>query len=166
MKQFFKFMFASMLGMFLSFVLLFFIFLIIISGIVASGRDGVTVVDNNSILELTFDNPIKERTSKNPFEGMKFPSFKSESDLGLNDIIKDIEKAKTDNRIKGIFLNLSSFQGGISTAEEIRNALVSFKSSKKFIVAGADLGILDATTTLKPMAFLMRNCRNLVTARI
>ena len=135
MKQFFKFMFASMLGVFLCFVFIFFIFLFIISGIVSMSKDDQTVVDNNTVLELTFDNPIKERTSKNPFEGMKFPSFKSEQDLGLNDIIKNIEKAKTDNRIKGIFLNLSSLQGGISTAEEIRNALLKFKESHKFIIA-------------------------------
>ncbi len=131
MRQFFKFMFASMLGVFLLFTLVFLLFIFIIS----INSNGITDVDNNSVLELSFDSPIKERTSKNPFEGMKFPSFKSESSLGLNDIIKNIEKAKTDDRIKGIFLNLSSLQAGISTAEEIRNALVSFKRAHKFIVA-------------------------------
>ncbi len=128
-------MFASMLGMLLSFVILFFIFLFIVSGIVSMTKDTVTVVENNSILELTFDHPIKERTSKNPFEGFKFSSLKSDQDLGLNDVLKNIEKAKKDSRIRGIFLNLSTLQAGISTVEEIRNALLDFKNSHKFIYA-------------------------------
>ena len=135
MKQFFKFMFASMLGVILSFVLFFFILLFIVSGIVSMQDDQVTVIDNNSLLELTFEHPIRERTSRNPFEGLKFPSLKSDQDLGLNDILKNIEKAKEDDHIRGIFLNLSSMQAGISTVEEIRNALLDFKSSKKFIYA-------------------------------
>jgi protease-4 len=135
MKQFFKFMFASMLGVLLSFFILFFIFLFIISGIVSMKKDDVAVIESNSLLELTFDNPIKERTSKNPFEGLRFPSLRSEQDLGLNDILKNIEKAKTDDRIRGIFLNLSSLQAGISTVEEIRNALLDYKNSHKFIYA-------------------------------
>src|SRR5436190_22748160 len=124
MRQFFKFMLASMLGVFLSAVILFFIFLFILSGIISTKKDGITVVDNNSVLELTFDHPIKERTSRNPFEDLKFPSLRSDQDLGLNDILKNIEKAKNDNRIKGIFLNLSTLQAGISTVEEIRDALL------------------------------------------
>jgi len=98
-------------------------------------QEGTTIVADNSILELTFDHPVKERTSKNPFEGMRFPSLKSDQDLGLNDILKNIEKAKTDSHIKGIFLNLSFLRMGISTAEEIRNALLDFKKSNKFIYA-------------------------------
>ncbi|MCX6290853.1 MAG: signal peptide peptidase SppA [Bacteroidetes bacterium] len=135
MKQFFKFMFASMLGVFLSLIILFFISLFILFGILSMAKDGAPSVDNNSILEITLDHPVKERTSKNPFEGMNFNSFKSEQDLGLNDILKNIDKAKNDSRIKGIFLNLSTFQGGISTAEEIRNALIDFKNTHKFIYA-------------------------------
>lgn len=135
MKQFFKFMFASMLGVMLSFVILFFVSLFIISGIISMSKDGVTIVDNNSILELNFDHPINERTSKNPFDDFKLLSLKSDQDLGLNDILKNIEKAKNDSRIRGIFLNLTSLQAGISTAEEIRNALLDFKNSHKFIFA-------------------------------
>src|SRR5690348_10752549 len=115
MKQFFKFMFASMLGVFLSFLLLFFFLLFIISGIVSRQDEHETVVDNNSVLELTFDHPINERTSRNPLDGLQLPSFKSDQDLGLNDILKNIEKAKTDEHIRGIFLNLSSIRAGIST---------------------------------------------------
>ncbi len=124
-----------MLGMLLSFVILFLILMFIVSGIVSMTKDTVTIVDNNSILELTFDHPIKERTSKNPFEGFRFSSLKSDQDLGLNDVLKNIEKAKKDSRIRGIFLNLSTLQAGISTVEEIRNALLDFKTTHKFIYA-------------------------------
>jgi len=138
MKQFFKFMFASMLGVFLSFILLFFFFIFLLSGIISMSKNNVTVLSDNSVLELNFDHPIKERTSKNPFEGFKFSSFKSDQDLGLNDILKNIEKAKNDPRISGIFLNLSTLRAGISTIEEIRNALLDFKKSHKFIYAYND----------------------------
>ena len=106
MKQFFKFMFASMVGMVLASVLFLILGLFIISGLISSA-DKETAVYNNSVLELKFDFPIKERTSKNPFDDLKLNSLSGEKAFGLNDILKNIDKAKRDPRIKGIFLNLS-----------------------------------------------------------
>ena len=54
--------------------------------------------------------------------------------LGLNDILRNIEKATKDDNIKGIYLDLSQIHTGIATVEEIRNALVEFKQSGKFII--------------------------------
>lgn len=125
-------MFASMLGFILAGVILMFIFIAIISSAVSSKGDRIVVVPDKSVLEIKLENPVKERTTKNPFDDLNF-SLSQKRDLGLNDIIKNIEKAEKDEHITGIFLNLSSVSAGMSQLEEIRNALIRFKASKKFI---------------------------------
>src|SRR5258706_5668805 len=106
MKQFFKFMFASMLGFILAGIVLLLIFFGVIAVMVSSVGEKEVTVKSNSILEIKFEQPIKERTSKNPFD-FDF-DFSPKQELGLNDILKNIAKAKDDSRIKVIFLNLSS----------------------------------------------------------
>ena len=136
MKQFFKFMFASMVGFVLSTIVLFFILLGIISGMMLSLKEeGSVTVSDNSILEISFENPIEERTSNNPFENFNLNGINSNRTPGLNDILKSISKAKVDSRIEGILLNLTSIQAGMATIEEIRNAFLDYKKSGKFIYA-------------------------------
>jgi protease-4 len=141
MKQFFKFMFASMAGFLLAIFIFFMISIFMITAMVSSVSSEKKVeLKKNSILEITFDKSIEERTSNNPFEEFNFGSFSSDKNLGLNDILKNIDKASKDNNISGIFLNLSRISAGMATIEEIRNALLEFKASKKFIYAyGEDL---------------------------
>ncbi len=127
-------MFASMLGFVLAGIVLLFITIAVITSAVKSSSDKTIAVSDNSVLEINLDNPVKERTSKNPFEDLNL-DLTSKRDLGLNDILKNIEKAGADSHIKGIFLNLSSVSAGMAQLEEIRNALEKFKSSKKFIYA-------------------------------
>lgn len=129
-------MFASMLGMLLMFIFLFLICLGIVSAIVSSaGSDKSVQLSANSVLEIKLDEPLTERTPNNPLKNLKFPSLKSSNQLGVYDIVKNIEKAGKDENIKGIYLNVSNIQGGLASIEEIRNALLRFKESKKFIVA-------------------------------
>jgi protease-4 len=136
MKQFFKFMFASMAGFLLSMLLVIFIFIGIISGMMMSmGESGPVNVKDNSILEIQLEDEIEERKGNNPFEGFSFSGFQSDKTPGLNDILKSISKAKSDDRIKGIFMDLTSIQAGMATMEEIRNVLSDFKKSGKFIYA-------------------------------
>ncbi len=136
MREFFKFMFASMLGMLLMFIFLFFICLGVVSAIIsAAGSDQSVKLSANSVLEIKLDEPLTERTPNNPLKNLKFPSLKSSNQLGVYDIIKNIEKAGKDENIKGIYLNVSSIQGGLASIEEIRNALLRFKESKKFVIA-------------------------------
>ena len=134
MKQFFKFMFASMAGFVLSMIVLFFIILGIISGMMLSLKDeGTVTVSNNSILEIQLENVIKERSGNNPLEKIDFLGLHVDKTPGLDDILKSISKAKEDSRINGILLDLSSVKAGMATIEEIRNALLNFKQSGKFI---------------------------------
>ncbi len=138
MKQFFKIFFASMLGFIIGMVLLVFIFFVVVSAVVSSVSDKKVTVEKNSLLHITLDQPVEERSSNNPLSKFDFSSFSSHSQPGLNDIIKDIDKAAKDDNIKGVFLDINSVQGGIASMEEIRNALLRFKKSKKFIYAWAE----------------------------
>lgn len=135
MRQFFKFMFASMLGFLITLFIVIIILVSAVSALVKSSADEVVEISGNSILRLELNDEILDRSSKNPFDNFNFSSFKTEQQIGLNDLLKDIKKAKEDVNIKGIFLDLSSIPAGIATVEEIRNALLDFKSSKKFILS-------------------------------
>jgi protease-4 len=138
MKQFFKFMFASMLGFFLTFVIIAFISMGILFSVALSTKKEVTV-SKNSVLHIELKNPVTDRTSNNPMENFDFNSFESKTTLGLDKILKCIKKAKTDDNIKGIYLDLSIIPSGAATTEEIRNALIDFKKSGKFIISYSEV---------------------------
>jgi protease-4 len=136
MKQFFKFVLATVVGIIIASV----IPLILIVGIiVAAGSDKEVNVDANSVLHVKFDYPINERTPNNPLANLGFLGLDGEKAVGLNDILSSIKKAKTDDNIKGIFLDESYMMSGQATTEEIRNALIDFKKSKKFIIAYSEI---------------------------
>ena len=121
-----------MLGFILAGVVLLFIFIAMISAAISSAGKTEVEISPGSVLEISLENPVKERTSKNPFEDLDF-NLNAKRDLGLNDILKNIEKAETDDNITGIYLDLSAVSAGMAQLEEIRNALLRFKASKKFI---------------------------------
>jgi protease-4 len=140
MKQFFKYVLATIVGVVLSSILLFLIFFGIMAALVSSiGSDKEFVVKDNSVLKISLAYPIEERTSKNPFEGgFNFSNLSSDK-LGLNDILARIKTAKEDDRIKGIYLDMSMVPSSFATLEEIRDALLDFKSSDKFILAYSEI---------------------------
>ncbi len=135
MKQFFKFMFASMLGFFLTFIIIFFIMVGMIASIASFSRKDVVEVEKQSVLHLSLDKEIVDRGGRSPFESFDFFSFSPSSAIGLNDIINNLKKAKKDDKIEGIFLDLSLLSAGWSTIHEIRQAIEDFKESGKFVVA-------------------------------
>jgi protease-4 len=136
MKQFFKFMFASMAGFILSIFVFFLIMTGIISGMLMTfKKDSTVAVNDKSILHVKFENRIRERTNNDPFENFDLSGIKTDKTPGLEDILKSIKKAENDLRIKGIFLDFSDVDAGIATVEEIRQALLDFKKGGKFIYA-------------------------------
>ncbi len=141
MKQFFKMMFASMTGFILAGVIL---ILIVIGIIVAQvsnlkSEEKVTV-KTNTVLNLTMSGRLAERTSNNPFENYDFMNMTDNSSIGLIDLIRNIQKAKDDPKISGIYINVSpDFYVGYASLEDLRNTLIDFKKSKKFIYAYAEL---------------------------
>ena len=133
MQQFFKFMFASCLGMVLAMMVLTFIAIAWASTAAASfGSKGGSEVKPNSVLEINFKNPIPEKTNNIAQDGF---DFEKKDIIGLTEMVEAIEYAKTDDDIKGIFLDVSSVPGGMVTRTTIRDALLDFKESEKFIVA-------------------------------
>ncbi len=136
MKQFFKFVFATMVGIFLVTVIG---VLIIIGIVVAASGDKHVEIDSNSVLRIAFELPIPERTPNNPLSGLDFLGIDGDKSIGLNDILANIKKAKNDSNIKGIFLDESYMMSGQATTEEVRNALIDFKKSGKFIIAYSEV---------------------------
>jgi protease-4 len=134
MKEFFKFTLASIVGVMIAGLLLLFITIGIISAMVSVSEEPANI-SANSMLLLKFDYEIVDRAKKNPLEGLDFGIFQGNKTVGLNDLLDCIRKAKTDNNIKGIYLNPMDIQAGMATVEEIRAALKDFKTSGKFVYA-------------------------------
>ncbi len=140
MKTFFKTVFASLLGTILATIVLFFLFFLVILGVMSSAGDANTAdIKEHTILALDFTSKITDREPSNPFSNFDFVNFQPSNGIGLNTLLENIQKASTDDNIDGIFLKLSSLDAGIATIEEIRNALIQFKKSKKFIISYADV---------------------------
>ncbi|MFO8054080.1 MAG: signal peptide peptidase SppA [Bacteroidales bacterium] len=142
MKQFLKFTLASLVGTLLSLLIVFFILSGIIASIASLADKKVVQVEDNSFLHIKLDKPIPERTPKSPFSDFSFSNiggFDVKNIIGLNDIKKQIERAKTDDKIQGIYLDLSVIPARMATVESIRNGLKDFKTSKKKVYAYADI---------------------------
>lgn len=137
MKEFFKMMFASMTGCLITVLVVFVIMFAVISGLMSGGSEEVKIQDK-SVLVIELNKAITERTSDNPFDNMDFGSMSSETAMGLNNILRTIKYAATDERVSGILLDLSDVNAGFATTEAIRNQLDTFKVSGKFVVAYGD----------------------------
>lgn len=135
MKDFFKFMFASMLGLLIMSVILFFVFLGMITSFANMMEKQETEVAENTLLKINFSTPIIDRTSKDPFSDFDFNTMEPSKSIGLNDILKNLEKASSDPNITGVYMDLTSLRAGQATIEEVRQALMDFKQSGKFILA-------------------------------
>lgn len=144
MRQFFKYVLATVVGFILSIVLLFLFFFVMITAVVSSiGDDKQVVVESNSVLYLNLDQTIKERSPNNRFENLPLIGSGDKS-IGFNDLIRAIKKAKTDDNIKCIYLSTSAPGAGKATLKEIRDALIDFKNSKKQIIAYSEIYSQDA----------------------
>jgi protease-4 len=131
--NFIKNVLASMLGTFAAFFLVIVLFVIMIAVAAAGGEDKVSVKDN-SVLHLKLNQAIVDRASKSDFN-FGGSGFSSESKLGLNQLYDALEAAKTDDKIKGLFLEVELISAAPSTMLDVRNALLDFKNSGKWIIA-------------------------------
>ena len=128
MRQFFKFVLATIVGL-LAFSFLGFLILAGIIGAAKSAGEHKETA-SNSVLELKLNEPLSERGRDS-----KFSFGGNNSSTGLINLKGAIRRAKGDSDIKGILLNLDIVQGGMASLEEVRDALLDFKRSGKFIVA-------------------------------
>lgn len=138
MKDFLKFTFASFLGFLIALFVLVLIVGFIIGGIASSlsEKKAESSLKNNSVLELDLSFDIPERSNKNTFSLLAGMGSKP---MGLNEIILNIKKAAENDQIKGIKLNCGLWLSSYATLEEIRNELINFKQSGKFIVAYGEI---------------------------
>ena len=135
MKDFFKFTFASMLGVVLAGIVFTILGIVSMVGMVASS-DTETVVQENSVFVLDLNGTLSERVQESPLQSLMGKEFQA---YGLDDILSSIQKAKDNENIKGIYLQAGMLGGSsFASLEEIRHALANFKESGKFIVAYAD----------------------------
>ncbi|MFM2189938.1 MAG: signal peptide peptidase SppA [Bacteroidota bacterium] len=140
MKQFLKTVLASMIGVFLSTILLFFFVILLIFGLAStidSPKSGSA--EKGTILHLKLTEEISERASDNPFANINPMSLEIGKGLGLDRILECLDKASKDPNVSGIYLEVPSVSGGMASMEEIRNALIAFKKSGKFVYAYADV---------------------------
>jgi protease IV len=135
MKNYLSSLLATLTGLIIMTVLAF----IILMGIISASTSKETVeVGENSLLVAKFNAQIMDRTNEDPFALLFSGNFMYDETMGLNQILANLEKAKTDEKIEGIFMNLGVVSAGVATLEEIREAMLDFKESGKFIYAYAD----------------------------
>ena len=104
----------------------------LIVGRVASQADAPKTVKANTVLKLKLGSVVPEKTNNAPVDPYSFDTAKK---LGLFDIIATIEQAKEDDKINGIYMDLSGLPLGRVGAANLREALIDFKSDGKFIVS-------------------------------
>lgn len=135
MKAFFKYTLASLLALFLFTVVSCVIMLVSFAGLMA--RDGMTAsVKNNTILRINLSGVLPELTEDNPIAA--FTNDGQENVFGLSTLTEAIERATENESVKGIYIENATLAGTPATVQELRQALVKFKKSGKFIIAYSD----------------------------
>ncbi|KAA6332032.1 Protease 4 [termite gut metagenome] len=135
MKNFLKFTLATITGIIVTSIILFFIGVVIFFSIVSSGETE-TIVKKNSIVMLNLSGELVERVTDNSLDVILGNT--EFSTCGLDDILSSIKKAKENENIKGIYLQATGLSASYASLLEIRNALADFKTTGKFIIAYGD----------------------------
>lgn len=136
--KFFKVLLAAFVGTLIALLIVFFVKVAVYSALISgmskmSSETTSTVLKPNSLLFMKLNYDIPDRTTDNPFKSIDFNTMEPIETTGLNEILRNIEHAKADPKIKGIYMELSSIPTSTATLEEIRNKLIEFKQSGKFI---------------------------------
>ena len=135
--KFSKVLLAAFLGTLIALVVNFFIKVGVVTSMISSLSTETETISKpkpNSVLYMKLNYDIPDRTTDNPFSAINFQTMESLDATGLNDILRNIERAKTDPNIKGIYMELSSIPTSSATLQEIRDKLIEFKESGKFLV--------------------------------
>ena len=137
--KFYKIVLGAFLGTLIALAINFFIKVGVVSSMISSfsksDSETAATLKPNSVLHMKLDYSIPDRSTDDPFGSFDFATMETKESTGLNDILRNIENAKTDNNIKGIYLELSSIPTPTATLQELRSKLIEFKESGKFVVA-------------------------------
>ncbi|MBN1987595.1 MAG: signal peptide peptidase SppA [Prolixibacteraceae bacterium] len=138
MKEFFKYVMATVVGIIAVSIIGFFLLFMVV-GVLISSTEKQVSVQNNSMLVIPLDRQIVDRNPNDPFEDLEIPGFETIKTVGLDDIKKSLDKAVDDERIKGVYLKLGAAGGGMASIEEIRSMVIDFKEkSDKPVYAYGD----------------------------
>lgn len=135
MKQFIKYTLATITGIVIMSVIFSILAFGTLAAIVASSGDDVVVVEDNSVLSIKLNGQIAEHSTEEPLNELLGTAVPQ---LGLDDICTAIDKAAKTPEIKGIYIEAGIIDADYASVQEIRNALLRFKASKKWIVSYAD----------------------------
>jgi protease-4 len=137
MKDFLKFTLATICGLIVTGIVVFFVGMVTLFGVIASS-DSETKVKKNSLMVLDLNGSLAERSADDIQSVLMGFSGDGNDTYGLNDILSSIAKAKENDDIKGIYIKAQSLNTSFASLEAIRAALYDFRSSGKFIVTYAD----------------------------
>ena len=137
MKNFIKTVLAVITGIILSSVIFFFFFIMMIGVMISSGKKPV-VVSDKSVLILKSGVPIPDRGNPNPSFTFDLMNMNMSPTTGLNDILANLKRAKEDPKIKGVIIETGILPSGWATASEVRQALLEFRESGKFVISYTD----------------------------
>lgn len=133
MKQFFKSVAATVVGIFAFGIIMgIFVFFSLIGMLMSSSKPSLR---DNSVMVMKLQGTINEQAQENVMGQITGGSF---NQLGLNEILSSIKKAKKEDKIKGIYLEPGALATDYATLQEIRKALEDFKKSGKWIIAYGD----------------------------
>ena len=134
MKDFFKNVAATIVGLFAFGLIMTILGVICIIGMIASSNSKPTLKDN-AVMVLKLQGQIEDRSEDNWLGELTGEQF---NNLGMNKILSSIRKAKDEEKVKGIYLETGILESDYATLQEIRNALADFKKSGKWIIAYGD----------------------------
>ncbi len=128
MKEFFKYVLATITGI-LAISLIGSLLMFMAIGILVSSAEKEVTVKDNTMLVINLNYQIMDRAPNDPFQDIEIPGFEQIKTVGLDDIQTSLRNAVYDDRIKGVYLKMSAINGGMASVEEIRNMLIAFKDS-------------------------------------
>jgi protease-4 len=134
MGGFFKSFFAALLALVAFTILVILVLVVIVSGIASSKKENVGA---KAVLVIDLAHSYKEQVQENPLANIG--ASDAYNGPGLYDLVRLVRQAKKDSSIRGIYLKCNNNANGFGTSQEIRNALIDFKSSGKFILAYGDV---------------------------
>ena len=135
MKEFFKYVLATIVGIILASIIFTVIMIVSVAGMVAS-EGATSSVPKNAVLRIKLQGEIVDRAGEG--SPMDFLSQGEQTSIGLDQALDALKKAAKNDRVKGIYLEAGSFGAYPADLQELRRALVEFKESGKWIVAYGD----------------------------
>lgn len=134
MKSFFKTFFASFLGIIVAFLIFTVVSFVVMAAVIASmDSSSDYVLKDKTILKLELSGTMNDRDSSSPFDVLS-----GSKSTTLGDVVKAINQAKDNDEVKGIYIKAGDLNAGIASLNPIRQALLDFKGSGKFLVAYGD----------------------------